>query len=286
MKKYNLKKKDIISFLKVMSNFESIEFYYYSPDENKIYEDFSEIEEDTIIEIRDELYTLNKKLCEDDSIKLQEIVEDYCNKELNNLVEKIGNEEVFHMPYIVKGVGLNKNEESIKNKLKECIGFNNIIDIQLKEGANKTLRNVAPIGLYFNDVIQQYNVVITNKDGEVKELKLNNIGNIYDIYKEKNVLHLDFSIKNYLSLKRNIPMILIVFNEAKVIEKIESSFKNFMSECKKADEYNVYKIMVEDPLKYKDFINSFGRSIIVKEPIELRDTIIQETKNIIKKYRG
>ena len=63
IKKFNIKKRDIISFLKVMSNFSNnIDFHYYSPDEDVEYEDFDDIDEKTIIDINDKIIMLKEIL--------------------------------------------------------------------------------------------------------------------------------------------------------------------------------------------------------------------------------
>jgi predicted DNA-binding transcriptional regulator YafY len=42
--------------------------------------------------------------------------------------------------------------------------------------------------------------------------------------------------------------------------------------------------MVENPFFYKPFIDSLGKSVIVREPKELKETIIEEARELLVKY--
>ena len=139
--------------------------------------------------------------------------------------------------------------------------------------------------MYYERKLRKYILVISDKDGKISKVYLEDIKEIYKLYKDKNELYKDFNIKNYLKDIRNKNLTLIVFDEANVIKKLENSFKSFEYKIEKKEDYYIFIVNVEDPFKYKEFINGFGRSIVVKYPEKLRDNIYEESKKIIKTYK-
>ena len=287
IKKFNIKKRDIISFLKVMSNFSNnIDFHYYSPDEDVEYEDFDDIDEKTIIDINDKIFYLNSRLSLNDSTKIQEIIEDYNVKDLDEVINKINDGQAQEFTYITKGSGLSEEERSLKDEIIKIIGTEAIIDLEYYNGNSyERLRYVSIIGMYYERILRKYILVISDKYGKISKVYLEDIKEIYKLYKDKNELYKDFNIKNYLKDIRNKNLTLIVFDEANVIKNLENSFKSFEYKIEKKEDYYIFIVNVEDPFKYKEFINGFGRSIVVKYPEKLRDNIYEESKKIIKTYK-
>lgn len=287
IKKFNIKKRDMINFLKVMSNFsDNIEFHYYSPEENVEYEDFDDIDENTIIDINDKIFYLNSRLNLNDSTKIQEIIEDYDIKDLDGVINKINDGQAQDFTYITKGNGLSDKQKKLKDEIIKVIGMESIIDLEYYNGAsNERLRYISIIGMYYERILKKYIVIISDKNGKISKLYLQNIKKIYKLYKDKNELYKDFNIKDYLKDIRNEKLTLIVFDEANVIKKLENAFKNFGYKIEEKEDYYIFTVNVEDPFKYKDFINGFGRSVVVKYPEELRKTIYEENEKVLKMYK-
>lgn len=287
IKKFNIKKRDMINFLKVMSNFsDNIEFHYYSPEENVEYEDFDDIDENTIIDINDKIFYLNSRLNLNDSTKIQEIIEDYDIKDLDGVINKINDGQAQDFTYITKGNGLSDKQKKLKDEIIKVIGMESIIDLEYYNGAsNERLRYISIIGMYYERILKKYIVIISDKNGKISKLYLQNIKKIYKLYKDKNELYKDFNIKDYLKDIRNEKLTLIVFDEANVIKKLENAFKNFGYKIEEKEDYYIFMVNVEDPFKYKDFINGFGRSVVVKYPEELRKTIYEENEKVLKIYK-
>jgi len=287
IKKFNIKKRDMINFLKVMSNFsDNIEFHYYSPEENVEYEDFDDIDENTIIDINDKIFYLNSRLNLNDSTKIQEIIEDYDIKDLDGVINKINDGQAQDFTYITKGNGLSDKQKKLKDEIIKVIGMESIIDLEYYNGAsNERLRYISIIGMYYERILKKYIVIISDKNGKISKLYLQNIKKIYKLYKDKNELYKDFNIKDYLKDIRNEKLTFIVFDEANVIKKLENAFKNFGYKIEEKEDYYIFTVNVEDPFKYKDFINGFGRSVVVKYPEELRKTIYEENEKILKIYK-
>lgn len=287
IKKFNIKKRDMINFLKVMSNFsDNIEFHYYSPEENVEYEDFDDIDEKTIIDINDKIFYLNSRLNLNDSTKIQEIIEDYDIKDLDGVINKINDGQAQDFTYITKGNGLSDKQKKLKDEIIKVIGMESIIDLEYYNGAsNERLRYISIIGMYYERILKKYIVIISDKNGKISKLYLQNIKKIYKLYKDKNELYKDFNIKDYLKDIRNEKLTLIVFDEANVIKKLENAFKNFGYKIEEKEDYYIFTVNVEDPFKYKDFINGFGRSVVLKYPEELRKTIYEENEKVLKMYK-
>ena len=287
IKKFNIKKRDMINFLKVMSNFsDNIEFHYYSPEENVEYEDFDDIDENTIIDINDKIFYLNSRLNLNDSTKIQEIIEDYDIKDLDGVINKINDGQAQDFTYFTKGNGLSDKQKKLKDEIIKVIGMESIIDLEYYNGAsNERLRYISIIGMYYERILKKYIVIISDKNGKISKLYLQNIKKIYKLYKDKNELYKDFNIKDYLKNIRNEKLTLIVFDEANVIKKLENAFKNFGYKIEEKEDYYIFTVNVEEPFKYKDFINGFGRSVVVKYPEELRKTIYEENEKVLKMYR-
>ncbi len=287
IKKFNIKKRDMINFLKVMSNFsDNIEFHYYSPEENVEYEDFDDIDEKTIIDINDKIFYLNSRLNLNDSTKIQEIIEDYDVKDLDGVINKINDGQAQDFTYITKGNGLSDKQKKLKDEIIKVIGMESIIDLEYYNGAlNERLRYISIIGMYYERILKKYIVIISDKNGKISKLYLQNIKKIYKLYKDKNELYKDFNIKDYLKDIRNEKLTLIVFDEANVIKKLENAFKNFGYKIEEKEDYYIFTVNVEEPFKYKDFINGFGRSVVVKYPEELRKTIYEENEKVLKMYK-
>lgn len=286
IKKFNIKKRDIISFLKVMSNFsENIEFHYYSPEEDVEYEDFDDIDENTIIDINDKIFYLNSRLSLNDSTKIQEIIEDYDIKDLDGVINKINDGQAQDFTYITKGNGLSEKQKKLKDEIIKVIGMESIIDLEYYNGASyERLRYVSIIGMYYERILKKYIVVISDKNGKISELYLQEIKEIYKLYKDKNELYKDFNIKDYLKNIRNKKLTLVVFDEANVIKKLENAFKNFGYKIEEKEDYYIFTVNVEDPFKYKEFINGFGRSVVVKYPENLRKNIYEENEKVLEMY--
>lgn len=286
IKKFNIKKRDIISFLKVMSNFsDNIEFHYYSPEEDIEYEDFDDIDENTIIDINDKIFYLNSRLSLNYSTKIQEIIEDYDIKDLDGVINKINDGQAQDFTYITKGNGLSEKQKKLKDEIIKVIGMESIIDLEYYNGASyERLRYVSIIGMYYERILKKYIVIISDKNGKISELYLQDIKEIYKLYKDKNELYKNFNIKDYLKDIRNKKLTLIVFDEANVIKKLENAFKNFGYKIEEKEDYYIFTVNVEDPFKYKEFINGFGRSVVVKYPENLRKNIYEENEKVLKMY--
>ena len=287
IKKFNIRKRDIVNFLKVMSNFsDNIEFHYYSLEDDVEYEDFEDIDEKTIIDINDKIFYLNSRLNLNDSTKIQEIIEDYDVKDLDEVINKINDGQAQEFTYITKGNGLSKRERSLKDEIIKVIGMESSIDLEYYNGNSyERLRYVSIIGMYYERILKKYILVISDKKGKISKVYLEDIKEIYKLYKEKNEFYKDFNIKDYLKDIRNKNLILIVFDEANVIKKLESSFKSFEYKIEKKEDYYIFIVNVEEPFKYKEFINGFGRSVVVKYPEKLRNKIYEESKKVLKMYR-
>lgn len=287
IKEFNIKKRDIVNFLKVMSNFsDNIEFHYYSPEEDVEYEDFEDIDEKTIIDINDKIFYLNSRLNLNDSTKIQEIIEDYDIKDLDEVINKINDGQAQEFTYITKGNGLSEKERKFKDEIIKIIGTEGIVDLEYYNGNSyERLRYVSIIGMYYERILRKYILVISDKNGKISELYLQDIKEIYKLYKEKNELYKDFNIKDYLKDIRNKKLTLIVFDEANVINKLERIFKSFEYKVEKKEDYYIFTVNVKDQFKYKEFINGFGRSVVVKYPEKLRDNIYEENEKILKMYR-
>lgn len=292
MERFKIKKKDVISFLDIMSNFgDNINFHYYSTNEDEFYDDFQDIDIDTIIEIDDTLYSIKSKLDLEDTSKLYEVLEDYdfySKDKESDLVNIIGDGKAQNFKYINKGKTKETNSKhilSLKNKIIDYILSKKVINLRCNEQNDiKRYKDVISLGIYFDKMLKEY-FLVASYESIFKEIALSSIENVEELGLDQSEKFETFDIDKYLMEKRTGTLVLNVYNEASVVKKIEKLFDGYEYCIDEKEKYFLYNIKVDNPMKFKNIINNFGRSVIVEEPVKLRNEIIEESISVINNYK-
>lgn len=288
---FNIKKGEIIKFLKLISEFgKDIEFHYYSLNDDIYYDDFEEIDEETVIDIFDTLHLIKNRLDLENTTKLYEILEDFNLSSEDNIINKVGDIQIENFKYINKGKIKDDEKNNIlklKNKIVDYIINKNFINIRCHEkNGIKNYKNINILGIYYDKIKKNYFVVINDND-DIKEINLSHISSegIEKIKGKKNETFDDFDIGEYIRSQRNDNLVLRVYDEANVIKKLNKLLYEYDYVIEQKQEYALYKIKVKNPMNFKVIINGFGRSVIVEEPLNLKKEIIDDSYKAIENYK-
>lgn len=269
--KFNIKLNDIRSFVKALDLYEDIHYEIENEDD----EDMN-ITKKTKIIIIGEAYYLKSRY-NDYICNLIALILNH-NKDDNDIINIIGNR--INFKYIDKSIINNTLIDEIKEIKKQIL--NSIINnkyINITYNCNEKIvksNDVYALGMYYDDIVNNYYVILNNG----LEVSFRDIRYIEELNKAVKY-DIKFYINKYLKEKANSKLKLRVYDEAKVVEKIDNIFKKNEIKREKYSDFYKYTIYVDDPYKYKNIINNYGMSVIVEEPIELRQEIITETRAII-----
>ena len=277
MDKFNVKISDIKSFIKVLDLFYE-EIHYEIINEN--IDEFN-INRKSKIVIEGYSYYLKDKYDYYISNNISQILDRYSYD--NKIIDIVGNR--LNFKYINKSSTLKDKfieVKEIKRELIDVIIKNNYINIVFYNNNEiSRLHKVYVLGMYFDEILKEYLVILNN----YIEISLNNIKDI-ECLNEKVKFNIKFDVNMYLKNKCNKILKLKVYDEANVIEKVNFIFRNNEKKIIPEKEYYYYIIKVDNPYKYKDLINNFGMSVIVDEPLSLKNDIIFETKKTIKALKN
>jgi hypothetical protein len=285
MEKFSCRKNEISRFLGLLKNFnDNILFYYYSPREEEFIDRLNDIGEDTIIEIHDDFQGLKLKINLDDSLRIYEVLEEIYEKKREWLktLAAIGDRRVNSFTYILKGG--NKSNYSQKSRVKRQLLIQSIlrgeyIEIFLKGGQFR-IKGIIPVGMYYHN-FREKTLLVADTGNKYNEFIVEEITSVKKTGENRDV---SFDLVDYLNDMRNTMLVLLVFDEANVIEKVRRAFSGYTIKEETWEQGVIFKIMVENPFFYKPFIDSLGKSVIVREPKELKETIIEEARELLVKY--
>lgn len=276
MEKYGVKLSEMRSFIRLLDLFPE-DIQYEILNENSSDENI--IKKDTKIIIIDESYYLKNKYDEYISSAIEKVLKKSDSD--NHIIDIIGNR--ISGKYIDKSNVNNMISEirEIKKEVLDSIINNKYINITYY--CNNKIKNdnkVYVLGMYYDEVVNNYYIVLNDRS----EVSLKEIKNIELL--EEIKFNIKFNIEEYLQGKATEVLKLKVYDEANVIDKINYAFRNNKKEIEKFNEGYVYTINVDDPYKYEKMISNYGMSVIVVEPLELKENIIKETKEVIKALKN
>ena len=278
--KFNVNLKDIKDFIRVLDLFyEEIHYEIINNEDSNLFEeDLNEyIDKNSIIIIQGYAYFLKSKYNPVINSNIYEILK-YYNKG-NNIIDIIGK------PISYKYIDKSSTDENVlgeSNEIKQniinAIVENKYIELTYKNKANSLISiNGYVLGIYYDEILNEYFVILN----DYLEININSIVKFHILNKKIN-FKVKFDVGDYLKNKACNRLVLKVYKEANVIEKINFVFRNNKYTITNKNEYIIYNILVDNPFKYINIINNFGMSVIVMEPLDLREKIITQTKNAIK----
>ena len=296
-KKFGLKKRDIIvllQFLYDVVDFEyGIDFLKYTSN-GEIDESFGGIEVETDEDMKEYASDQDIYISIQDSAPLFKnwLTEEDINLTNDTFYHNLGKGEiskVWNQISTVSGdnytinksvIGCASSYTNIKYELITAILGTNKIQMKYE---NRLITEY-PLGLRYIKIADTYKVIMTDNNTIKKEYDLSKIQHV-EIYQEQH--NYKFNIYDYIDKKPIQHVILKVYPEGNVPKKIEKMFSEYKLICKnQKEEFIEYDYAVEDAGMLESMIKSFGRSVIVKEPYDLRNKIYQETMKIFEFYEN
>lgn len=183
-----------------------------------------------------------------------------------------------------------------EKQIQEWIDFickREIVQFTIKKGINRSVI-AKPLGLYQPDGTDRVKVIFQDvKSKEIAETDITNIryGGTFGMSKvtsPKTYSNLceTFEIDEYLNNKPVKEVIARVYkpDRAHVLDKLKKVFGDKLEEETDTEKFHRVCIKVDDPMDYLELFSSYGRSVAIEEPAELREEIINEKKRILNFY--
>lgn len=172
----------------------------------------------------------------------------------------------------------------IKETWTQAIIKHNILEIMIRDGNIIENKEVKPLGLYFPEGSDCPRVIFLPVESkEIREIELDNIRRCTKL-KNRRFKAVPFSIEKYLKNKKPQYIILRVYPQAHVLDKLKKVFStNLQVDSETADFVRV-KIKTDSPMQYCKLLESYGKSVLVEEPKELQNQIIENAKECLAFY--
>lgn len=196
------------------------------------------------------------------------------NKKLDELLD------VFWIKDRVDATLIDKSEMSSKIKKR-------ILDIAqgIMENRKVTINhqdNMAAIGMYYDAFLQKDFVVCENSH-EKFTICVNDIHAIQ--ISEDSYVKTDFSVAEYRESVNKFKMVVKVFDEANVIEKLKTLLKDNKVTSRDYDGYSILEFYTNDVEAYAEKLRQHGSSVLIMEPRETMEKIISEIQETLKEYQ-
>lgn len=321
-KKYKLSRNNVVTLLKCLNDYSEndygkyvnqFEIYSFSDndDMNAVkYSDFDskagyyeadEIEEkgldnfgdDDYIHFVDNMSILVKKLNEDniDIANASFFAKINHDKKLLTLWDRISDVSPMENSIILKGA--EKDDSWWENSSKK-VWINGIIQsywCDIKGKKWKKTKSVLPLGLYFDYVLKRYKCVYYDEQKDcIKEDWLNEL-NIEEnkdnalVNGLANMVKSGFDIGEHIKKIQNKKMVLKAYPEANVINKLKELLRNNQLETKsEKDGCEIFEFMTDDPDEYMEVFNEYGSSVLLLEPEESKQDVLDKIDVTLKKY--
>lgn len=205
-------------------------------------------------------------------------------------------EDIFHNNIIIKHRNNEeiKNYKSLKDKISlliEAIRNNKLIQYSYKTRAGTVLVNKISVPYKIEYSIKKDLFYLisysTEEDRPIKSI-LSNLSNIKIIEKE-NLIAKDY-IKNSIKAKKQDKYVLLKFkNTNNTIERGFLTFSSYTTEAKYIESEDIHELKISYySFEEKEIINkifSLGKGVIVKEPQNIRDEIIDRIESCLNLYQ-
>lgn len=197
------------------------------------------------------------------------------NKKLDELLD------VFWIKDRVDATLIDKSEMSSKIKKR-------ILDIAqgIMENRKVTINhqdNMVAIGMYY-DAFLQKDFVVCEKSHEKFTICINDVTDARPI-SEDSYVKTDFSVAEYRESVNKFKMVVKVFDEANVIEKLKTLLKDNKVTSRDYDGYSILEFYTNDVEAYAEKLRQHGSSVLIMEPRETMEKIISEIQETLKEYQ-
>ncbi len=314
-KEYKMKNRDIKSLLSFLENYMTdsymqFEVYRLSNEvnankelDNYTYEELADyleevdltndkLKNDVFIRIQDKVFILGEKINEHNiDIRNASLIQSI--HDIGESWNKISDFQMDEEYILIKD---NTSVVLKDKKINKKKWINGIVkgyetDIKYKISAGKTKeKTLLPMGIYYNKFLDCYICIYLDKPYEKKDYKEIILDDILSVTVHSNsILHnIDFNIDKYIKSNQKDKIVLYVFHEGNVGKKLKKLLADNQLDIKYGEDYDIFTFMTEDIWQYIKVIKSYGRSVIVAEPEEIKEYIkdnINETLNIYREIK-
>lgn len=250
------------------------------------------LEEDDIkdtmyIRIQDSVMILKERLKESDIDLTNASLLHSIQDEMRPVWNKISD---FHMDsdYIVIREEKSDSYFDIKRKKSDWVTAvvkGMMVSLEQKDSSQKGKKeNVLPLGMYYNSFLDAY--ICVYRDGQSREqrIMLNEISKI--TAREEYQTGIRFSIDDYIKKAQTKKMAIRVYKEGNVAKKLKKLLEENQLKVESGEEYDIFTFFTEDVRQYNKALKSYGRSVIVLEPEEIRGEMVRNTKEALQYYEN
>lgn len=183
---------------------------------------------------------------------------------------------------------IQKEQEAYKPRWLDAIVKRKKVEIKFRNSVNGRIavETVKPLGLYYQSGLDQERIVYQSvNEDKLGDVELRNVKNMI-VMEKKRFAPIAFSIDDYLKKGKIQEIVLRVYSkEADVDKKLADLYGNDLTEISETEEYKRVSIKVEDPMRHCELLESFGMSVIVEKPKELREKILTHVDESLQYYK-
>lgn len=158
----------------------------------------------------------------------------------------------------------------------------NMIKVKIKgEVHDFYVKKICPLGMRYIKLREVYELIYSENNVNIGKTDVSDIIQIEVLEQKYNQ---SFNIYEYIESERKTKMVLDVYDEGKVINKLDKLLAEYKVNKQKKKDCMEYSFMIENAEMFEAFVKSYGRSVIVIEPVELREKIYQDSKKVLEFY--
>lgn len=160
---------------------------------------------------------------------------------------------------------------------------NKCIDMDFT-GANRKIykKEVHPIGMYYDKFLQKYYGVYIDDNGSCLEVDISDILSLKET--EKTFYPIDFDIDEYRQQKQQCKMVLKVYDEGNVKCKLSKLLSDNQLHQQEFENFSRYTFYTEDEWLYADIIKQYGRSVVIEEPVYIKEEMMKDIQVTLESY--
>ena len=295
-KKYGFKKRDIVVLLQFLIDVADldhcVDFVKYGTKGEVQDVDMDDLTEsasdgDIYILIYDNgAFLLQDRIDEAElNIKNDTFLQNIKNDEADIALKEISNISDHDLKIFVINKGIKKNlriERNKRMKLMMAILSKNMIKVKIKgEVHDFYVKKICPLGMRYIKLREVYELIYSENNVNIGKTDVSDIIQIEVLEQKYNQ---SFNIYEYIESERKTKMVLDVYDEGKVINKLDKLLAEYKVNKQKKKDCMEYSFMIENAEMFEAFVKSYGRSVIVIEPVELREKIYQDSKKVLEFY--
>lgn len=248
-----------------------------------------QIDNQTYIKIMDSVMILGEKMKEGNIDPANASLIHSIQNEMNQVWNKISDVKMDADYVIIKEerTALQTGMRAKKMDWVWAVVKGNVLCMKYRDAASKSVQEtIIPLGMYYNRFLDQYICVYQKEDDTTQRgISLDQIDAL-EIQEDAYRSGISFHIDEYIKRVQTERMVLHVYKEANVIKKLETLLCDNQLVQTEEEEYHIFTFMTEHARQYMDVINSYGKSVVVIEPEDLRQEILRSTKEALAFYQS